>query len=215
MGLLAADISEEVRTFGQSFRSPMLLPNLRGKSLILASKSPRRQELLKGLEVHFEIRTREIDESWPSEMDRSKVAEFVAGKKADAFADELEPNDVLITSDTTVYLEGDILEKPVDRADALRMLTALNGKTHTVYTGVCIQGQGRRVSFTDATHVTFAELTPEELSHYVDVYKPYDKAGAYGAQEFMGYVGIEKLEGSYFNVMGLPLHRLYQELKSF
>lgn len=193
----------------------MLLPNLKGKILILASKSPRRQELLKGLEVDFEIRTREVDESWPLDMDRSLVAEFVAGKKADAFMKELQANEVVITSDTTVYLEGEILEKPRDKTHALRMLAAMNGKTHTVYTGVCISTLDKRVAFTDATQVTFANLTPEEREHYVDTYQPYDKAGAYGAQELMGYVGIEKLEGSYFNVMGLPLHRLYQELKSF
>ena len=193
----------------------MLLPNLRGKSLILASKSPRRQDLLKGLEVEFEIRARDVDESWPPDMDLTQVAEFVAGKKADVFQDELQPHEVLITSDTTVYLQGRILEKPHDRAHALEMLTAMNGQTHTVYTGVCVSTTNKRVAFTDATHVTFAQLTAEELEHYIDTYKPYDKAGAYGAQEFMGYVGIEKLEGSYFNVMGLPLHRLYQVLKGF
>ncbi len=193
----------------------MLLPNLQDKHLILASKSPRRQALLKGLEVDFEIRTRDTDESWPQDMDRTKVAEYIAKKKAAAFDGELKPKEVLITSDTTVYLKGELLEKPVDRADALRMLGELNGQTHTVYTAVCITTTQKQVVFTDATHVTFARMTPGELEHYVDVYEPYDKAGAYGAQEFMGYVGVEKLEGSYFTVMGLPLHRLYAELKGF
>ena len=193
----------------------MLLPNLQDKHLILASKSPRRQALLKGLEVDFEIRTRDTDESWPQDMDRTKVAEYIAKKKAAAFEGELAPSDVLITSDTTVYLKGELLEKPTNRADALRMLSELNGQTHTVYTAVCITTTQKQVAFTDATHVTFARMTPGELEHYVDVYEPYDKAGAYGAQEFMGYVGVEKLEGSYFTVMGLPLHRLYAELKGF
>ena len=193
----------------------MLLPNLQDKHLILASKSPRRQALLKGLEVDFEIRIRDTDESWPQDMDRTKVAEYIAKKKAAAFEGELAPSDVLITSDTTVYLKGELLEKPANRADALRMLSELNGQTHTVYTAVCITTTQKQVVFTDATHVTFARMTPEELEHYVDVYEPYDKAGAYGAQEFMGYVGVEKLEGSYFTVMGLPLHRLYAELKGF
>lgn len=193
----------------------MLLPNLQDKHLILASKSPRRQALLKGLEVDFEIRTRDTDESWPQDMDRTKVAEYIAKKKAAAFEGELAPSDVLITSDTTVYLKGELLEKPANRADALHMLSELNGQTHTVYTAVCITTTQKQVVFTDATHVTFARMTPGELEHYVDVYEPYDKAGAYGAQEFMGYVGVEKLEGSYFTVMGLPLHRLYAELKGF
>ena len=193
----------------------MLLPNLQDKHLILASKSPRRQMLLKGLEVEFEIRTRDTDESWPEDMDRTQVAEYIAKKKAAAFDGELKPGDVLITSDTTVYLNGELLEKPADRADALRMLGELNGQTHTVYTAVCITSLEKQVSFTDATHVTFGQMTPDELEHYVDVYQPYDKAGAYGAQEFMGYVGVEKLEGSYFTVMGLPLHLLYGALKEF
>lgn len=193
----------------------MLLKNLSDKRLILASKSPRRQQLLKGLEVAFEIRTKDVDESWPATMVRSEVAAYVAEKKADAFAAELQPNEVLITSDTTVVLGDVLLEKPKDRADGLRMLQTINGRMHVVYTGVCVQTTLRRETFTDATEVHMAELSNAEIEHYFDTYKPYDKAGAYGAQEFMGYVGVAKLVGSYFTVMGLPLHRLYQVLKTF
>lgn len=189
--------------------------NLGSSRLILASKSPRRQELLKGLCVDFDIKTKEIDESYPANLKEAEVPTFIALKKADAFKEELAPNDILITSDTVVCLDGEILEKPVDANDAKRMLTALSGKQHTVYSAVCLTSKNKQISFCDSTLVKFKVIGQEEIEFYIEKFKPFDKAGAYGVQEWIGYIGIEQMIGSYYTVMGMPMHLLYDELKKF
>jgi septum formation protein len=196
-------------------------------NIILASKSPRRQFLLKELGVHFEIRTKEVDESFPKKLKGRQIALYLCKKKAGAFKDELKSNDLLITADTIVWINNKVLNKPADYNEAVKMLQLLSGKMHTVYTGVCIgclspfqgstsalggAGDVKFRAFTVSTKVFFKKLTGKEIHFYVSNYKPYDKAGAYGAQEWIGYVGVEKIIGSYFNVMGLPLKELYEEL---
>jgi septum formation protein len=183
--------------------------------IILASQSPRRQQLLGGLELEFEIRTKDTDESYSSALQREEVALYLAEKKADAFIPELKENEILITADTTVYINGEILNKPMDRDEAIKMLTKLSGQTHTVITGVCLANIKKKVVFHGETEVSFTKLEKWEIEHYVDHYSPFDKAGSYGAQDFIGYIGIEKMNGSYYNVMGLPLHLVYQHLESF
>lgn len=192
-----------------------MLNHLQDKNIILASKSPRRQALLKGLDIDFEIRTKDIEEVYPDDLETAKIPEYLSKLKADAYLQDLKVNDILITSDTIVLIEDGVLEKPKDRADAIRMLTELSGKTHTVITGVCISGWEKQIVFSNHTKVTFSELSQDEISYYVDQYQPFDKAGSYGCQEWLGYVGIEKLEGSYYAVMGLPLHQVYDALKHF
>ncbi|MEZ4924332.1 MAG: Maf-like protein [Crocinitomicaceae bacterium] len=192
-----------------------MLDNLKNKKVILASKSPRRQQLLAGLDIEFEIRTKDVEEVYPADMIPVEVPEYLAKLKADEFKGELKDNEIIITSDTIVVLEGDILEKPYDWKEAKEMLRMLSGKTHTVITGVCIRSNNKEVSFSDHTEVTFCELTEEEIEYYVSKYKPFDKAGSYGVQEWIGYIAIDNLEGSYFNVMGLPLNLVYKELKEF
>jgi septum formation protein len=192
-----------------------LLPNIKDFTLVLASKSPRRQELLKGLDLSFEIRTKEVDETFPAHLNREEIPMYLSAKKAEAFLPELAPNELLITSDTVVWVENEVLNKAESREEALDMLHKLNGRSHTVYTGVTLASQAKQVTFFDSTKVTFGNLTEEELSYYIDHFKPYDKAGAYGIQEFIGYMGIVGIQGSYFNVMGLPVQKLYEELKKF
>ncbi|WP_323756659.1 Maf family nucleotide pyrophosphatase [Roseivirga sp.] len=182
--------------------------------LILASKSPRRQELLRSLEVDFEIRTKEVDESFPATMPVNEVAEYLAVKKSEAF-ENLKANELVITSDTTVLNEGQILNKAENTEEAFEMIQSLSGKTHQVITGVCLRSSNKSVSFSETTKVTFRVLEKAEIEHYIQNYQPFDKAGAYGIQEWIGMVGIEKIEGDFYNVMGLPLHRLYKELKHF
>lgn len=209
----------------------MLKDKLKKYHIILASKSPRRQFLLKELGLDFEIRTKDTDESFPKKLKGKQIALYLCKKKADAFRNELKPKDVLITADTIVWLGNTVLNKPSNYKEAVKMLKMLSGKMHTVYTGVCITSPPRpngkktgRVSplskekgttakcFVVSTKVHFKELSSKEIHFYVTNYKPYDKAGAYGAQEWVGYVGVEKIIGSYFNVMGLPVKELYEEL---
>jgi len=182
--------------------------------LILASKSPRRQELLRSLELDFEIRTNEVDESFPASMVVNNVAEYLAVKKSEAF-DALKSNELVITSDTTVLNEGRILNKPKNAKEAFGMIQSLSGKTHQVITGICLRSSKKKVSFSETTKVTFRELKDTEIEHYIERYKPFDKAGAYGIQEWIGMIGIQKIEGDYYNVMGLPLFRVYEELSHF
>lgn len=182
--------------------------------LILASKSPRRHALLKSLDLDFEVRVKSIDESFPNTLQPLKVAEFLAHKKSQAFG-ELEINELVITSDTTVLINSKILGKANSKKEAISMLESLSGKTHQVATGVCLRTSKREVSFTEVTDVTFDQLSNEDIAYYINAYKPYDKAGAYGIQEWVGMVGISRIDGDYYNVMGLPLNRLYKELKSF
>ncbi len=184
--------------------------------LILSSNSPRRQELLRGLGIPFKVFVIDgIDESYPADMPAEDVAEHIAVKKAAPYAENIKGTDnVVLTADTVVVCEGEIMGKPKNEADAHRMLRKLSGKTHQVYTGVCLTAEGSQRHFSVRTDVTFRELADDEIWHYIRTYKPFDKAGAYGIQEWIGYVGISGINGSYYNVMGLPVQRIYKELKS-
>ena len=182
--------------------------------IILASNSPRRKELLAGLDLDYKIvLLPDIDESYPPNIRGESIAEYVAVKKAKAY--ELEESTLLITADTIVLLGDEVLGKPKDGDEAKKMLTALSGRTHIVATGVCISTKEKRKSFVITSEVRFAPLDKSEIDYYVDKYKPLDKAGAYGVQEWIGYIAVEYISGSYFNIMGLPVQRLYQELKKF
>ncbi|TDN39254.1 septum formation protein Maf [Hymenobacter sp. UV11] len=185
--------------------------------LILASGSPRRRQLLTELGLAYEIRLREVDESFPPHLRRAEVAEYLARHKAEAYRPDLAPDELLLTADTIVCLDEQVLNKPADAAEARFMLGRLQGRTHQVYTGVCLlPGDGRPpVVFSDETTVYFQPLTAAEIAHYVAQYKPFDKAGAYGAQDWLGLVGIARLEGSYFNVMGLPTHLVWPAVQGF
>ena len=191
-----------------------MLKHLKNYRIILASNSPRRKELLAGLGIPFEVKTLPgIDETYPEALRPSEVAEYISREKANAYADRMEENELLITADTIVVCGDKIMGKPENAADACRMLRELSGAVHQVYTGVTLTTMHLQRSFTAATDVRFAVLSDEEINHYVKAYRPFDKAGAYGIQEWIGYVGVESIHGSYFNVMGLPIQRLYQELK--
>ena len=193
-----------------------MLSNLKKYHIILASKSPRRQELLRGMGLDFEILTKETSEDYPAELPLDEVPKYLSLQKSLAFNENELPVDyLLITSDTVVICEGEILGKPKDKEDAERMLQLLSGKTHHVVTGVTVRSAGKTESFAVRSNVTFAELDEEEINYYIEHCKPYDKAGAYGIQEWIGYVGISGLEGSFYNVMGLPTRKLYQCLKVF
>ena len=182
------------------------------RKLILASSSPRRQYLMKEAGFEFTVEKPDVDESFPANMPVDQVARFLAAKKAEYFRLKIR-DEIIVTADTVVILFDKILNKPSDRKEACEMLSMLSGRTHLVMTGVCILSQEKEESFDDTTEVTFQSLTKEEIEFYVDHYKPYDKAGAYGAQDWIGMVAIKKLNGSYFNVMGLPIHEVYQHLK--
>ena len=181
--------------------------------LILASNSPRRKELLAGLGVPFEVRVlQDIDEHYPENLPVNEVARYIAKEKADAYRRIVAADELIITADTVVIVGDEILGKPVDEADAVRMLKLLSGRTHQVTTGVCLLTAEKERCFDVTTDVTFKALTDEEIHYYVDRYRPFDKAGAYGIQEWIGYIGVTGLNGSYYNVMGLPVQRIYQEL---
>ena len=183
--------------------------------LILASNSPRRRELLAGLGLPFEVRVlNDIDESYPENMPAADVALYIAGKKADAYRSVIQPDELIITADTVVIVGDDILGKPTDEADAVHMLREISGRTHQVTTGVCLLTASQERRFAVTTDVTFKELSDEEIHYYIDHYHPYDKAGAYGIQEWIGYIGVTGLHGSYYNVMGLPVQRIYNELSN-
>lgn len=182
--------------------------------VLLASKSPRRRELLKMLDVEFEIVEADVEESFPSTLAAEEVPVFLAKKKATAL-DEIPQGSVLLTSDTIVVLDDEIIGKPVDRADAFRMLTALSGRSHRVITGVCLKSSNREIAFADITEVHFRELSESEINYYLEHYKPYDKAGSYGIQEWIGAVAIDRINGCFYNVMGLPVRRVYEALTSF
>lgn len=179
--------------------------------LILASSSPRRQYLMKEAGFQFTIEKPEVDESFPDTLPLEQVARYLALKKAEYFRKDII-HQLVVTADTVVILENQILNKPESRAEAIAMLEKLSGKTHRVMTGVCILSAEKEESFDDTTEVTFKKLSREEIEYYIDNYKPYDKAGAYGAQDFIGMIAIEKIVGSYFNVMGLPIHKVYTHL---
>lgn len=184
------------------------------KKIILASNSPRRKELLGGLGIGFEVRVlKGIDESYPETLPTRDIAEFIATKKASAY--EIGDDELLITADTIVVLGDEVMGKPADKADAQRMLRALSGETHQVITGVCIKTTEKEQHFSVTTDVTFKSLTDQEIDYYIDNFSPFDKAGSYGIQEWIGYIGVTGLNGSYFNVVGFPVQRVYQALLNF
>ena len=191
-----------------------MLDNLNKYNIILASASPRRRELLSGLGVNFEtLSLPGIDESFPDSLPANEVAEYISVKKAEAYKQQMQTNQLIITADTVVVSENRILGKPHSRENAVEMLRFLSGKTHHVITGVTILTTDKQKTFSVSTDVTFADITDEEINYYIDRYQPMDKAGAYGIQEWIGFIAVESISGSYFNVMGLPIQRLYQELK--
>lgn len=183
-------------------------------NIILGSQSPRRRELLAGLDIPFTAVTIDADESYPSDLSGGDIPIYISRAKARAYEHELRSNEVLITADTIVWLNGQVLGKPHSRTEAFTMLRALSGKAHQVYTGVTFIYHGKETSIVDATDVTFRELTDQEINYYIDHYQPFDKAGAYGIQEYIGYIGVTNLHGSYFNVMGFPVERVYEELRN-
>ena len=182
------------------------------KKIVLSSNSPRRKELLGELGINFEVRVvKGIDEAYPADLPVEKVPQYIACEKARCYT--VAEDEVLLTADTVVVLDNEIMGKPHDEADAMQMLRRLSGKTHQVITGVCLTTVGKQVAFSDVTDVSFAELTDEEIKFYVEKFHPLDKAGAYGIQEWIGLAGVAGIRGSYFNVVGLPVHRVYAELK--
>lgn len=184
--------------------------------IVLASNSPRRKELLGGLGIDFEVRTLSgIDESYPDTLRGEEIPMYISGNKAEAYQAQMDDDEMIITADTIVYDDQQVLGKPKDADDAKRMLRQLSGHAHEVITGVSIVTKTKSVQFASTSKVYFANLTDEEIEYYVTNYKPFDKAGAYGIQEWIGFVGVTRIEGSYFNVMGLPIQKLYTELKSF
>ncbi|MES2140106.1 MAG: Maf-like protein [Bacteroidota bacterium] len=191
------------------------MKDLKKHNLILASKSPRRQYLMKELGLDFEVHTKDVDESFPENLEAQEIPLYLCQKKADAFDEELTENTIVITADTIVWIDNQVLNKPENFDDAVRMLKLLSGKKHEVYTGVCLRSKHKTKTFYALTNVYFKELSQEEIEYYINNFNPYDKAGAYGAQEWIGYIAVEKIEGSYFNVMGLPVRELYEELLKF
>lgn len=188
----------------------------RGLKLILASNSPRRRELLAGLGYPYEVRVLDgIDESYPDTLHGSEVAAHISRAKAEAYRATMAEDEIVITADTIVCLDDKVLGKPTSETEAIEMIRSLSGRTHQVYTGVTIVASDGETTFVSRTDVTFATLEEEEVEHYVTHYRPMDKAGAYGIQEWIGFIGVERIEGSYFNVMGLPVQRLYTELKKY
>ena len=193
----------------------IILPILKQYKIVLCSNSPRRKELLKGLGLNFQTRIIDgIDESYDKSLPGEDIAKMISEKKAESYKATMSSDELIITADTIVYVDGDVLGKPQNKIDAARMLKMISGKCHDVITGVCLLTSNKRISFSVKTKVSFAQITDDEISFYIENYKPYDKAGAYGIQEWIGYIGVDSIQGSYFNVMGLPVQRLYSELKN-
>ncbi len=193
----------------------LLQDKLKDKKIILGSKSPRRQFLLKQLGIDFEIASKDVNEVYPENKSKEEIAVYLAELKANAFINELYDNTLIITADTIVWQDEKMLGKPADRMDAIDTLKLLSGRSHEVVTGVCLLSKAKKHSFFVTTRVFFSELSDEEIEYYVDHYQPYDKAGSYGIQEWIGYIGIDRIEGSFYNVVGLPVKALYDELLSF
>jgi septum formation protein len=193
----------------------MIADILNNYRIILASRSPRRQQLLKELGFTFDIVIREFEESFPEGLNGEEIARYVAHSKAASFRDEIADNEIIITADTIVWCNNQVLGKPIDIQDAVRILKKISGNTHEVITGVSVFSKKKEVTFSDSTKVTFEVLSDNDIKYYIDKYKPYDKAGAYGIQEWIGLIACSKIEGSYFNVVGLPVQRLYKELQEF
>ncbi len=193
----------------------MFIPNIDEYRIILASQSPRRHYLLKEIGLEFEIKQKQfIDESYPEHLVKEEIPLYIAKKKASTFGLILD-KEILITADTIVWLKNKVLQKPVDTDDAIEILKELSGECHQVYTGVCIKSREKQVLFSACTDVYFKKLTYAEIDYYINHFQPFDKAGAYGIQEWIGYIGVEKINGSFFNVMGLPIQKLYTELDNF
>jgi MAF protein len=191
-----------------------MLGNLDKYQIILASNSPRRKELMSGLGVDYVVRTLpDVDESYPADLAGAAIPEYISCEKADAYRSIMQPGELLITADTIVWLDGKVLGKPEGREGAVEMLRSLSGKSHQVFTGVCLTTTEWQKSFTAASDVEFDVLSEEEIRYYVDKYQPMDKAGAYGVQEWIGYIGVKSISGSFYNIMGLPIQKLYGELK--
>lgn len=184
--------------------------------VILASNSPRREELLRGINIDFQVKVlSDIDETYPSDISAKEIAEYVAKKKANSYTNTLKKDELLITADTIVILNDRVLGKPRNKEDAKEMLLSLSGKIHCVISGVCLTSTTKQTSFSVASNVEFDHLTDEEIDYYIEHYTPFDKAGSYGVQEWIGYIGVKHISGSYYNIMGLPIQRLYKELKRF
>lgn len=193
-----------------------MFDNLKKYHIILASNSPRRRELLAGLGIDYEVRTLQgIDENYPADLPVEQIAGYIAAEKADVYRKQMAVDELIITADTIVVVEGEVMGKPHNADDARRMLHKLSNRTHQVITGVCLTTMEKQRRFSVTTDVTFKALTDEEINYYIANYRPFDKAGAYGIQEWIGYIGVTGLHGSYFNVMGLPVQRIYSELSSF
>jgi septum formation protein len=193
----------------------MFVENLNKYRIILASRSPRRQQMLKEMGIRFEVSLRDYPEIYPLGLSGREIAEYLAGEKASLFRGEISDNEIVITADTIVWCNNEVLGKPADAEDAKRMIRALSGNTHEVITGVSLLSTSRQKTFSESTKVTFEDLSDEEIDYYIEQYKPYDKAGAYGIQEWIGLAACSRIEGSYFNVVGLPVQRLYKELRLF
>ena len=200
-----------------TFKSQLSVLNCVKKyKVVLGSNSPRRRELLAGLDINFEVQTiAGIDESYPETLEAKEIPVYLAKKKAEAYLSTMPEDELLITADTIVWTFDQILGKPKDREEAIEMLRKLSGQVHEVITGVCLTTKEKMVSFAATSSVHFAELEEEEIIYYVDNYRPFDKAGSYGIQEWIGYVAVESINGSFYNVMGLPVRLLYQQLKNF
>jgi septum formation protein len=196
-------------------RDNALTIHLSSYTITLGSQSPRRKELFAGLNIPFSVEVREIDEQYPADLQAVDVPEYLAKLKAIPFRHDLTSNGLIITADTIVLIDNQVLGKPLDYVHAFEMLQLLSGKKHVVITGVCITSADKQITFSDHSNVFFKTLSSDEIDYYLTHYQPYDKAGSYGVQEWIGYVAIEKIEGSYFNVMGLPIQRLYEELLKF
>ncbi len=193
----------------------MILTNLEGKKIVLASKSPRRKQLLESIDIPYEVRTLDVPEDFPPALQAGEIPLFLSKLKAMAFKETMADDEIIITADTVVWINGHVLNKPEDKAEAHAMIAELSGAKHIVYTAVTIMSATKVTSFVDETEVEFRTLEPLEIEYYLEKYQPYDKAGAYGVQEFIGSIGIKSLKGSYFNVMGLPIHRVYEILKEY
>jgi septum formation protein len=183
--------------------------------IILGSASPRRQELLKSLGFEFLIKPTHADETFPADLKAQEIPIYLAEKKADAYPEELKEDEILITSDTIVWCDGKVLNKPVNFVEGKKMLETLSGKMHEVFTAVCLKSGNKQTTFYDVSKVYFKKLKIEEIEYYLTNFSPYDKAGGYGVQDWIGYIGIDKIEGSFYNVMGLPVKELYEELIKF
>jgi septum formation protein len=193
----------------------MLKELLQHKHIILASASPRRQQFMHDLGLDFEIRLKEVKEEYPPTLRHFEITDYLAQLKSLPFEEELRPDDILITSDTIVWVDEKPLGKPKNREEAFHMINSLSGKTHEVITSVCFKTSRSQKTLSNVTKVTFRTLIPQEINYYIDTFQPYDKAGAYGIQEWIGFIGITKIEGSYNNVVGMPIHLVYNELLKY